>query len=232
MCFQTLCAFLVRNPWVWKTYFFWLVSSRSSLQSRPGWGTYLLPQVGRVVHYRWRAANNSWCYPKILPLSTTSPNLLSKYLLIMELRFHAILVTKILLWTVVDYIKCLRGPQVPYPWPRLTSFNIWLKGVVLVLTKIIYCNTHNNQYWESFRALKILSAGHMRPADLQLDHAAAEEWARRIEVNDDKHSLFMGVENCFTVDMYNMWNQTPESIFQIPRGQWGTQQICNGSVVR
>jgi len=31
---------------------------------------------------------------------------------------------------------------------------------------------------------------------------------------------------------YNVWNKTPESICQITQGQWGTQQICNVSVVR
>jgi len=31
---------------------------------------------------------------------------------------------------------------------------------------------------------------------------------------------------------YYVWNKTPESIFQITWGQWGTQQICNGSMRR
>jgi len=30
---------------------------------------------------------------------------------------------------------------------------------------------------------------------------------------------------------YNVWNKMPESIFQKTRGQWDTQEICNGSVV-
>ena len=46
---------------------------------------------------------------------------------------------------VVDHIKRSRGPQVPHPWSRVTSFNILLKGVMLVVTKIIYCNTHTQQ---------------------------------------------------------------------------------------
>jgi len=29
---------------------------------------------------------------------------------------------------------------------------------------------------------------------------------------------------------YNLWNKTAESIFQITRGQWDAQWICNGSV--
>jgi len=31
---------------------------------------------------------------------------------------------------------------------------------------------------------------------------------------------------------YNVWNKTPESIFQITRGHWGTQWICKRTVVR
>jgi len=46
-------------------------------------------------------------------------------------------------------------------------------------------------------------------------------------VNDDEHSLFHGVENWLLLrimcTLFHMWNKTPESIFQIPRGQWGTQ---------
>jgi len=39
-----------------------------------------------------------------------------------------------------------------------------LLDILLVLIKITSCNTHKNQYWESSRALKILSAGCMSPA--------------------------------------------------------------------
>jgi len=113
----------------------------------------------------------------------------------MKLRFDAILYTLTLVTQIMlrNTTNVHAGRRFPTPWSRLTSFNILLKGVMLVLTKIIYCNTTNHQYWESSRALKLLSAGPMWPAGLQLDHAAIEEWARRIELNDDEHSLFMGL---------------------------------------
>jgi len=39
-------------------------------------------------------------------------------------------------------------------------------------------------------------------------------------VIDDEHSLFMALRIGYTC---NVWNKTPESIFQITRGQCGTQ---------
>jgi len=39
-----------------------------------------------------------------------------------------------------------------------------------------------------------------------------------IKVNDD---LFMALR--FVIVTYNVWNNTPESIFQITRGQCGSQ---------
>ena len=51
----------------------------------------------------------------------------------------------------------------------------------------------------------------------------AIEGARRIEVNDDEHSLFMALRfgYCYVGYNagYNVWNKTPESIFQITRDQ-------------
>jgi len=44
-----------------------------------------------------------------------------------------------------------------------------------------------------------------------------EESARKIEVNDDEHSLFMALG--LIIVTYNAWNKTPESIYQIARGQ-------------
>jgi len=37
------------------------------------------------------------------------------------------------------------------------------------------------------------------------------------EVNDDEHSLFLGLSTVIVT--YDLWNKTPESIFQITRGQ-------------
>jgi len=52
---------------------------------------------------------------------------------------------------LVGHIKRPRGPQVPHPWSRPTSFNISLKCVKLFLTKIIYCNTHTTINTEKAR---------------------------------------------------------------------------------
>jgi len=49
---------------------------------------------------------------------------------------------------------------------------------------------------------------------------SVEEWARRIELNDDEHSLFMVLD--FVIVTCNAWNKTLESIFQITQGNWGT----------
>jgi len=40
------------------------------------------------------------------------------------------------------------------------------------------------------------------------------------EVNEDEHSLFVALRIGY---MRNVWNKTPESIFQITRGQCGTR---------
>ena len=50
----------------------------------------------------------------------------------------------------------------------------------------------------------------------RLQKISIEELERRIEVNDNEHSLFMTLKIGY---MYNAWNKTPESIFQITRGQ-------------
>jgi len=42
-------------------------------------------------------------------------------------------------------------------------------------------------------------------------------------VTDNEHSLFMALKIGHCYVGYNVWNKTPESIFQITRGQWGTQ---------
>jgi len=47
---------------------------------------------------------------------------------------------------------------------------------------------------------------------------SVEELARKIEVDDDDHSLFMAVR--IGIVAYNVWRKTFEFIFQITRGQW------------
>ena len=47
------------------------------------------------------------------------------------------------------------------------------------------------------------------------------EWARRMEENDNNFFLWSWE---LVIITYNVWNKTPESIYQIIiRGQWGTQ---------
>jgi len=43
--------------------------------------------------------------------------------------------------------------------------------------------------------------------------AYIEEWARRIEVNDSEHSLFIALRIGYYYVAYNVWNKTSESIF-------------------
>jgi len=53
----------------------------------------------------------------------TSLDLLSKYLLIMELRFHVTLCSNVgNAQSDAGHIKCSRGPQVPHPCCRPTAF--------------------------------------------------------------------------------------------------------------
>jgi len=48
-----------------------------------------------------------------------------------------------------------------------------------------------------------------------------EDWARKIEVNDDEHFFLWRWE--LVIVTYTVLNKTPESIFQITRGQWDAQ---------
>ena len=100
------------------------------------WRTYLLSRATSIVDYRWRAANNNILYPKILSLSyyegqrflmtcyqgIEASGLLSKYLLIMKLRFDAILSCELGNENSdASHIKSSCGPhlacrpQVPHP---------------------------------------------------------------------------------------------------------------------
>ena len=75
------------------------------------------------------------------------------------------------------------------------------------------------------RATENAVAGHMLPAGRYLLTPALqyiEEWARRIEVNDDEHSAFFALRIGYCYGAYNVWNKTSESNFQITRDQWGT----------
>ena len=63
-------------------------------------------------------------------------------------------------------------------------------------------------------------AGRIWPAGCSLDTPDIEEWAQRIEVNDDEHSLFMALRlGCCYLPCVeqNAW-----MLFQITWGQWGT----------
>jgi len=51
----------------------------------------------------------------------TSLDLLSKYLLIMDLRFDTMLCSNLSNENSVEgHIKCSRGPQVPHAWVKVT----------------------------------------------------------------------------------------------------------------
>jgi len=62
---------------------------------RQGWGTYLLSRAAWIIHCRWRAAISInfilKFYLYLTMRKVTILDLLSKYLLIMELGFDAIL---------------------------------------------------------------------------------------------------------------------------------------------
>jgi len=77
------------------------------------------------VDYRWRAANNNWFYPKILPLSYYEGynfymTYYLKYLLIVELRFDTILYSK---WVTKIVMRPVSNVQAgrKFPTPVLKS---------------------------------------------------------------------------------------------------------------
>ena len=85
-----------------------------------GWGTYLLSRATWILHYRWRAAKSINFILKFYHYLTMGKSdfswLIITYLLIIELRFDAMLYYNLGNETSdAGHIKCLRGPQVPHP---------------------------------------------------------------------------------------------------------------------
>jgi len=95
-----------------------------------GWGAYLLSQAAWIVHYRWRGTKPIICIQKFcLYLTTvwgrvTSLDLLSKYLVIMEIRFDAMLystltwVTRILVRAISNVHGGRRFPTLVHIKPK------------------------------------------------------------------------------------------------------------------
>ena len=89
-----------------------------------GMGTYLLSRAAWIVHYRWRAAKLVNFIRKFYHyLTMMKRDLLSKYLLTMELRFDAMLYSNLANENSdAGHMKCSRvpnfacGTEVPHPW--------------------------------------------------------------------------------------------------------------------
>jgi len=78
------------------------------------------------VHYRWRAAKSINFLLKFYLIylweRETSLDVLSKYLLIVELRFDVMLYSNLGCENSdVDHIICSHGLQIPHPWPNATD---------------------------------------------------------------------------------------------------------------
>jgi len=87
-----------------------------------GWGTYSLSRAAWVVHYRWRATKSiNFLLKFYLYLTMTKSDFswltICKYLLIIKLRFDAVLYSNLgNKNSDAGRIKCSHGPQVLHPW--------------------------------------------------------------------------------------------------------------------